>query len=218
MKTTQSSARLPALRYAPGQTIASAGPSPSELYLVEEGWVTRGIEGGERGRQVTALLLPGELCDPLWVSGFAYQTYRAAGSVTLRCLQPPPRGGHATMADLAVGAAALEARVSRWALYLARYSAMERIALLFCEVHERLLRIGRAQPGECEWLLDADALSECTGLTRSHTTRALSELKLLGLATIRGSVLRIPDPARLARVAGFDASYLAGPDESVRPH
>lgn len=218
MKTFPTSSRLPTVRHAAGQTIASAGPAPNEIYLIEEGWVMRGIEGGERGRQVTALLLPGDLCDPLWVSGHAYQTYRAAGNVTLRCMQPPPRGGQATLTDLAVAAAALEARVSRWAFYLARYSAMERIALLFCEVHERLLRIGRAQPGECEWLLDVDALAECTGLTRSHTTRALAELKLLGLASIRAGVLRIPDPARLARVAGFDPSYLAAPDDARAPH
>lgn len=218
MTTISSSARLPVVRHAAGQTIAVPGPAPADIYLIDEGWITRGIDAGERGRQVTALLLPRDLCDPLWVSGHAYQTYRTAGNVTLRCLQPPPRGGQATLADLAVAAAALEARVSRWALHLARYSAMERIGLLFCEVHERLLRAGRAEPGQCEWLLDADALGECTGLTRSHMARALAELKLLGLASIRANTLRIPDPARLARVAGFDPSYLAPPDEARRPY
>lgn len=217
MKTIPTSSRLPVVRHASGHAIATPGPPPSEIYLIEQGWITREMEAEDRGRQVTALLLPGDLCDPLWIGGHAYQTYRAVGNVTLRCLQPPPRGGHATMADLAASAAGLEARVSRWTLYLARYSAMERIALLFCEVHDRLIRAGRAQAGECEWLLDADTLAECTGLTRSHATRALAELKLLGLASIRANLLRIPDPARLARVAGFDPSYLADPD-ARRPH
>lgn len=192
-------------------TLLACGEEAGELYRLVDGWILGSIATADRS-VVSAIHLPGDLVDPHWLHAPATLTYRTQGEVTVECI---PRsailasmGNAGVAATLWKGAAACASRAVQWAVNLSRGSAVERVGRLFCEVHLRLAKAGRASGPACEFPLDGMTIADCVGLTKAHTLRVIEQLRMLNLATLRKSRLVINDFARLSAFAGFDPAYL----------
>lgn len=196
------------------ENLVEADHQPGDLFRLREGWVLRGGQTSDGRRQITAIYLPGDLCDPHWLHRRASQSYWTSSSAVLTSLPIAEARARADIDsdfanEVARAAAVQEARIARWAVNLAQRSASERVALLFCEIAWRLGRdLASNAPWRCPWLLERECFADCVGLTEDHTFRIAREFKLLGLASVTRKRLEIADFARLARVADFEPSYL----------
>lgn len=52
-------------------------------------------------------------------------------------------------------------------------------------------------------------VGDALGLTSSHVNRTFKALRTLGLISIAGKAIRVPDWHALARAGDFDSSYLS---------
>jgi CRP-like cAMP-binding protein len=95
-----------------------------------------------------------------------------------------------------------------WLVSIARRSALERIAHLFCEMYYRLKVVELTDGLSYDFALTQIEVGEALGMTPVHVNRMLRELKEKGLVTFRGKGVTIHDLAALERTAGFDPSYL----------
>jgi CRP-like cAMP-binding protein len=89
---------------------------------------------------------------------------------------------------------------------LGRRSALERLAHLIMEVHERLQRTGLADRATLPWPLTQEAMADVLGLSIVHVNRTLQQLRREGLITLRAGRAVIPDVERLAALAGWEAA------------
>ena len=165
-------------------------------------------------RQIIALLLPGDLCDPdVLLPGSKNSHVNTLTRVTLAKVPV------ATLRALATGSADLaealrwQAMVAlitqrEWTVSLGRRSAIERVAHLLCEVWTRLDTIGLANGSDCDLLLTQGDLADAMGLSAVHANRVLRELRVAGLAEVQRRRLVILDRQRLANLAMFDPAYL----------
>lgn len=196
---------------AGGDLVRPQGPA-QQLYVLRKGWAARCHLLGDGRRQISALFVAGDLCDPLWLAGPAHHTVEAltqieATPITASDLQH--RIGHP--GDLVRELAADVGHAASWTVSLGRKSAIERLAHLFCDLVVRLGRSGKVGRS-CEMPLSHDDIADATGLTAQHVQRLLADLAAAGLARLARRRLVVPDFSRLARTARFDAS-----DVPLRP-
>jgi CRP-like cAMP-binding protein len=184
-----------------------------DLLIVASGWAYRYACALDGGRQLTALLVPGDIAnlDMLLFERVAYSV-RTLTDVTVVAL---PRkqalalvDEHPGIARTFTGLAMIEnAIASKWMLSLGRRSAHARIAHLLCEI---AIRVGN----ECEnditfpFPLRQEQIGDLLGLTNIHVNRTVRQLRKDGLIQLCDRVLTIPDVAALRYAAGFDPSYL----------
>jgi CRP-like cAMP-binding protein len=197
--------------------LARQGEAPRCVFRVEEGWACRyrTLSGGRR--QITALFLPGEYCEPQWLLGETAAepimglTAVRAKSMALAALATS--GGARNDGMTAMLAATLRAlsRQAEWIVALGRKSAAERLCAFFADIHERLDRGGRLiDPRSCIMPITQVDLADVVGLTPVHVNRVLRQLRQDGLIELEGRVLRISDPARLERVGSGGSSGRGG--------
>ncbi|WP_366654872.1 Crp/Fnr family transcriptional regulator [Fodinicurvata sp. EGI_FJ10296] len=96
-----------------------------------------------------------------------------------------------------------------WVGALGRKSAMERMAMLFCELAWRLKSKGPGDGGQsCSVPFNQHDLADILGISVVHVNRVLRTMRELGLATFDAGQIEILDPVRLSGIAEFDAAYL----------
>ena len=183
------------------------------LLLVTSGWAYRYTCVPDGGRQLTALLVPGDIAnlDALLFERVAYNV-RTLTDVTVVAL--PRRQAltlvenHPGIARTFTGLAMIEnAIASKWMLSLGRRSALARIAHLICEITIRL-GIENGSDVTFPFPMRQEQIGDLLGLTNIHVNRTLRQLRGDGLIQLCDRVLTIPDVEALRYAAGFDPAYL----------
>ncbi|MCC6913403.1 MAG: Crp/Fnr family transcriptional regulator [Rhodospirillaceae bacterium] len=194
--------------------VMSHNAKPRYLPLILEGWACRYkiLENGKR--QILAVYLPGDLCEPFGL--LPRVTEHAIGALTdvvyaavpLDALRTTahdnPRIAQALWWDLLMASGIEREHL----VNLGRRTATERIAHLFCELQIRLNMIGLGERNRFEFPVPQLDVSDLMGLSAVHVNRCLQELKSLGLISQRGRHVTLHDVEKLRDFALFNANYL----------
>jgi CRP-like cAMP-binding protein len=177
------------------------------LFRIQEGWACHYALLPDGRRQIITLYLPGDICDPRWVTG----SDEPEEVLTLTAIKASPLsnrlidGDDAERREFWRALSVIERRQRRWLLTLGRRSAGERIAYLFLEIYERMRRAGFAYGQQCAFNLTQTEIADLAGLTSVHVNRTIQGMRTRGQIELDGRWLRIPDPDLLRQVAAFHA-------------
>ncbi|WP_170841897.1 Crp/Fnr family transcriptional regulator [Sphingomonas gellani] len=194
--------------------LIAQGTRTQRLHVLIDGWACRYRLLADGRRQITELLLPGDICDldALYVrnSDFAVMTLMPCTVVTLdRTALRTASQRSAGIADALGWLGAVEnAMLAERNACLGRRSAREHLAHLFCELLVRLTVVGRTRGGGFHMPLTQEEMADVLGLTSVHINRVLQGLKTDGLVEQRGHDFVLPDWNALRQEAGFRADYL----------
>jgi CRP-like cAMP-binding protein len=206
-------AALPDRSYGPGSVLIREGETADTVFIVIDGWAYRYATTREGGRQLPALLVPGDIgnLDALMFDRLDYGV-QAITQVTVLGL-PRDRlrllfAQHPGIARTFTWLAMVENTIlSRWALSLCRRGALERLAHLLCELSVRL----DGEEGDASrfaFPLTQEQIADTLGLTSVHVNRMMQTLKSWRLVVTSSRNMTIPAVAELRRFSGFDPSYL----------
>jgi CRP-like cAMP-binding protein len=194
--------------------IIREGDSTEHVHLMIEGWAARYKIVPDGGRQITAFLIPGDLCD----AHIAILKAMDHGIVSLtraRVAYIPQRVMEALPIDRPKLARALwwatlvdEAVLRSWIVNLGRRDGYERVAHLLCELQVRLRNVGLVHEDHFALPLTQEVLADALGLTPVHINRVLQRLRAEELITLKGGTLTVLDGVGLGKAAGFDPNYL----------
>lgn len=197
----------------PHTDLVREGAHADDLFIIVDGWACRYATTSDGGRQLSALLLPGDLgnLDSLMFDRLDYgvRTLTETTVVTL------PRDSALALAAKHVGIgqtftwlALLEnAILTKWAQSLGRRPAKSRLAHLLCELS---LRLDAEDGGESRFAfpLTQEQLADTLGLTAVHVNRVLQQLRLDFMVATTNRTMILPDVAGLRKACGFDPGYL----------
>lgn len=201
-------------RYARGTDLISEGDKPDSVFLLLDGWAFRYKQLASGARQIMAYLVPGDMCD---VRIFLYeQMDHSIGLLSDATVVKIPA---AEMLDLmdrfphierALMWATLvdESTLREWLLNVGQRDALQRLSHIFCELCVRLSVVDRVDDHKFALPLTQAELADTAGLTTVHVNRSLQRLRQDGLILLKGGELTILDLDRLAKLAGFDGTYL----------
>jgi CRP-like cAMP-binding protein len=198
----------------PREQIIDEGDEPHLVNIVLSGWACRYKVLPDGRRQIIALLLPGDMCDPYV---FLLRTMdHALGTLTPVTLAKVP--AQAIRAVTASGPELAEAlwlqvleaiEIQReWTISLGRRTAVERLAHLFCEVSVRLGALGLTNEADFDMPITQSDLADAMGLSTVHVNRSLQELRASGLIELRSRRLTILNRPALMKLGMFDPAYL----------
>ncbi len=184
------------------------------VWAILEGWACAYKQLEDGRRQITAYLMPGDLCGtPIVFPGIVnysvgtltpVRAARIPGSSLLSAMDGHPPIMRAVWLDML----ATSAIQREWTANIGFRTAKERIAHLFCEIVSRLRAVGLTDHDGCILPLTQEDLGETVGISTVHVNRTLQDLRQAGLITLRRQRLGIPDFAALRQVARFDDVYL----------
>lgn len=175
----------------------------------------RTLRNGQR--QITALLVPGDLCDLEivlrgWADcGITTLSPCVFGEIPLECVADPLQQEPELARTLLRYLLHRQAIDSERVLSLGQRSALQRLAHLFCELRERLHAIGLADEEGYNLPLTQFELAELTGMSSVHMNRTLQELRGQNLIAWRKGLLSLLDRPALEQLAEFDPTYLRLP-------
>ena len=202
-----------AKRLDPNRIYVRAGSETDRASLVVEGMIGSFEMKAKGERQMSAILLPGEMANP-----------QSIVQPVATCLIEPlteslvAEIAHEDLQRLnarypAVGEALwrecsrLQARISRWVANVARRNAKARLAHLLCEFAVRLGK-DHAPLLAFDLPLTQNHLAEATALTAVHVNRSLMKLRKEQVVRMRTRTVEIFDWEQLVRIAEFDGLYL----------
>ena len=197
-----------------GHDIIRDGDRPDEVRLVVEGVACRYKALMNGRRSIMALLVPGDVCD-LHVAILGQMDHSLSALTACRVVsirrhtienwtERHPRINRALWWATLVDEAVLRA----WLANIGGRRAPERIGHLLCELHLRLQTVGLATVDAYDLPLTQSDIGDATGLSVVHVNRVLKQLRTEDLATVRDGRVTLLDAPRLAKMVGFDASYL----------
>jgi len=194
--------------------IVSDGDWPAELSLLIEGFACRYKLLADGRRQITAFLIPGDICDlRALLTGRMDHAVAALNDNQIAtiprqriydAMEKYPRITLALWRDTMLDAALYR----QWLTNLGRRSAYQRIAHLLCEIWTRLDAIGRTRGRTYELPVTQTHLADALGLSLVHVNRTLQRLRHEGLITFHADEVAVLDWERLREAAEFDSSYL----------
>ncbi|GJE53496.1 hypothetical protein GOFOIKOB_6577 [Methylobacterium tardum] len=199
---------------AAGRDIIRQGDRPNNVHLVLDGVAFRYKVMRNGGRQIVAVLVPGDFCD-LHVAILGEMDH-SIGALTPCTLAVIPRE---TILDLterhprinrAMWWATLvdEGTLREWLTNIGQREAAEGLAHIFCELLLRLQSVGAADANSYPMPLRQNDLADVLGMTSVHVNRTLQALREAGLIVLERRRLTIPDVDRLKEFCGFDPAYL----------
>ncbi len=191
----------------PGQLI-------DNVSLVVDGLVGRYEQMKEGSRQITALNIPGDMCDlqsvvspvaagglqalsPATILHISHEDLRAAATAH-------PAIALAFWRDTSVDAAVL----AKWTGNIGCKDATTRLAHLFCELGCRMEQAGLGSRTSYPFLVTQEQLADVLGMTSVHVNRTLQGLRRNGLVTVSAKTVQIAHWDDLAALAEFDPVYL----------
>lgn len=196
------------------KNIISEGERPEYIHLVVDGWAARFTILPDGGRQITALLIPGDFCD-LHATVLGTMDHGIVALTDCQVAYIPSAkiddilSSHPNLAKTFLWSTLVDEAVLRsWVVNAGRRDAYQRIGHLICEMHLRLKKVGLVTENSFDLPMTQDELADATALTPVHTNRTLQRLRRDGLIELRGGILTVLDVAALERAAGFDPSYL----------
>ncbi len=204
------------------QHLVRNGDRPDYLYQITNGWAGRYRLLSDGRRQITALYLAGDVCDPCWLDGD--RTVQSVVALTpLQTIRAARRELEA-QTSVDIGMMRFLGRQTRfaqqvqgeWLVNLGRKNAMERLCHLLCELYCRLSLSGHVSGPSCEMPLTQLDLADLAGLTPVHVNRTLQEMRAMRLIELQSRRLTILDWASMRRIAWFDPAYLGATAISER--
>lgn len=189
----------PVERYPPGAVISSISPTPRLKWIVS-GWSCEMRVLPDGRRQIFSFSLPG---DPVLARPSGAANPCAVVALTsVECVDVAQTLARAKEGDRfeisrAMNHALNLAQERRYddIIRLGRRSALQRLADLLLELHDRLAEIGMVDERGFHLPLTQEHLADALGLSVVHVNRSLKTLRLDGLATFRfGRVSHIDRP------------------------
>ena len=197
-----------------GTELTQEDEPPDSLYFLEEGWACQYNMTQHGHRQISAVLVSGDVCnlDALLFNRLdSGVRMLSAGTVLF-----VPRERVAKLAVAYPGVAQAftwlafveNAILSRRTLCLGRLSAQERLEHLLCELAVRLGLDNEEGEISFDMPLTQEQIADVLGLTPVHVNRTLLRLRQEGLLASTKRTIVICDVARLRSACGFHPSYL----------
>jgi len=196
------------------QDIASVDQPLLACPLLLDGFACRYrmLESGQR--QITAFLVPDDICD--LTSLLLRKLDHSIGALTAARVAFIPHAivhgwakHHPGLGQLLWRATLIDAAMSReWMVNVGRRTAYQRTAHLLCELMLRMRAAGRAGGLACAMPLTQIELGDALGLTAVHVNRTLQSLRGENLIELGGGTLTVRNWRELKRAAGFDPAYL----------
>jgi CRP-like cAMP-binding protein len=194
--------------------IIRPGDRSEHATLVLQGLVGRFDQLADGSRQITALHIPGDMCDLHSVAvphaGWGMQALsnsvilNVPHSSLMRLYHARPAIALAFWRDTTVDASIL----AKWISALGRREAVSRLAHLVCEMAIRMEQAGLGTRANFQLGATQSQLADALGVTAVHLNRSLQTLRQQGLLAMEGSEIRILNEAALRHVAEFDPTYL----------
>ena len=201
-------------RVAANHDIITDGERPERVHLVMEGFACRYKLLPDGGRQIMAVLVPGDFCD-LHVAILGEMDHSIGTSWGCTIVEIPRTtiealAEHHPRITRALWWATLvdEGILREWLVSMGQRDADKQMAHLFCELLVRLQTVGCASEDGFEFPMSQEDLADTLGVTSVHVNRVLQDLRGKGLITWKSKRVEIPDVARLQAFAGFDPRYL----------
>lgn len=201
-------------RYDARRDLMREGEVPRVVNLVLEGWACRYKTLPDGRRQIVALFVPGDLCDPhLYVLRRMDHNVGAITPVTVaqmsrevfdRLLEERPRIVQALWWHELVAAAIQR----EWTFSIGQRTAYERLSHLMLEMYLRLNTVGMTRDNSIEWPLTQLEFAEATGLTPVHVNRTLQAMRRDGLIELANRRLTFLDMEAVRSAAMFNPDYL----------
>jgi CRP-like cAMP-binding protein len=201
-------------RVGPGEDLICEGDAVNSVRIVLSGWLCRYKTLEDGRRQIVNFVLPGETCDAyaylLSVMDHSIATLTPVVYAEVKRAQFEALVAHdRSVAEAFWCETLVNSAIQReWATNLGRRLALERVAHLLCEVHERLLPIGLIESNSCAFPVTQTDLADATGLSVVHLNRTLQDLRSSGLILLRERTLTIIDLDALKATALFSPNYL----------
>jgi CRP-like cAMP-binding protein len=196
------------------QDIVSDGSQPTDISLISEGFACRYKLLWDGRRQITAFLIPGDICD---LRGLLLRKMDHGVAALTSCqiaiiphqklieiVEKHPRIGFALWADTMIDGAIYR----QWLTNVGRCSAYARIAHLLCELSTRLEVVSPTKVNSCTLPITQTDVGDAMGLSTVHVNRTFRQLRADKLISWHSHVLEVLDWARLQAAAEFDPSYL----------
>ncbi|GAA3696185.1 Crp/Fnr family transcriptional regulator [Sphingomonas cynarae] len=197
-----------------GVNLVREGERVERIHLILSGWAARYKLLPNGSRQITALLLPGDLCD-LRCSMLARMDDGIVALTPIHVAFVPPdaitrleRTWPSIAHALSWYCLVEQATTRAWIVNMGRRHALERVAHLFCELSTRLAVVSDAPDQPPHFPLTQEEIADALGLTAVHVNRVLHELRRREFITSRRGGLTILDLPGLKEMAGFNDNYL----------
>lgn len=194
--------------------LVKPGDKVSHATLVVDGLVARYDQVGDGGRQITAIHLPGDMCDlhsaVVPIAGWGLEALTTATVLEvphsdLRALvASSPNVALAFWRDTTADASIL----AKWVCSMGRRSAYSRMAHLLCELGIRTEQAGLGTRTCYPLALTQDQLADALGLTAVHVNRTLQALRAEALLRFEQRTVHIGSWQALVEVAKFNEAYL----------
>jgi CRP/FNR family transcriptional regulator len=190
-----------------GATIMLEGDVNPPLYSVTEGWAIRYKSLQDGRRQILSFILQGD------VIGFQAQFFEnavtsieAVTDVSLCVVAYSDIADlYQTQPDIAFRFAALAAdqkrQMEEQLLSIGQRSALERVAALILDIHNRAAARDMKQAGSIPFPVTQQHVADALGISLVHANRTLKRLQRDGLFRIKGRRLEMLDAAALEQVA-----------------
>lgn len=204
----------PGAPHAAGSVLLQQGEQVLGPRVLTSGWAwrTRTLPTGRR--QVFALVLPGDLIGLCWrpspralsstVAVTSVQTCDA--SALIETMTSRGAVNPALWEALTLVSRHDEMRLLDHVVRLGQQTAVERLATLMLEVHDRLGAVGLAEAGVFDMPLSHEQLASMLGLSLVHVNRTLQQLRQEGLADIRSGKAVLLNPERMRSLSSYEAS------------
>lgn len=188
------------------QHLAFQGDAMAEIHRVEHGWLARYTRLPSGQRQITAIYLPGDYCEPQWLiqptsTEWIVALVDSRTSVIplnddlMDCGSNPEQ-----RQDILEDLLRMLGRQSSLAVALGRKSGIERLSSVLLELYERLAET--LSQGEVLTMpLTQRDLADIVGLTPIHVNRILKELRENGALDVQRGSVSIVDSQVLRFVA-----------------
>lgn len=206
-----------AIRSAPRVPAAEVNREnmPPDLCILLEGWVCHFKLLGNGRRQITSLVVPGDLVDFGFLTGrSAHLQFRSTTTCQFGSISV---GQFAALSEEfpALMRAALRALTTETSIReelvtsLGVRSAEERLSHLLCELRHRLDVVGLVDANNgFDLPMTQSDLAEALGLSTVHVNRIVQRLRRSGMITLGGGRVSLLQLGRLSELSGFDPSYL----------
>jgi CRP-like cAMP-binding protein len=190
------------------------GDRPGPVFVMLDGWACRYKILPSGTRQVLAFLMPGDSCD-LHIGLLAEMDHSIQSMTPARVamiervemdklMTERPRIARA----MYIGQLIDESTMRAWITSMGRRNSTERVAHLMCELYLRARNIGLTNEMTFALPVSQIILADSLGMTSVHINRVFKELRLAGAMALSRGSLKIVDPNKLVRIAGFDENYL----------
>lgn len=200
--------------YEPRIDVVRLGEKTDHACLIVDGLVGRFGQVIDGRRQITALHIPGDMCDLHSVViprvSWALQTLSPSTILriphrALRALaRQSPDISEAFWRDCSVDASVL----SQWVVNVGRRDALQRVAHMLCELAVRMESVHLGSRAGFRLEATQAQIADATGLTAVHVNRIYATLRGEGAVEIKAREVRVLDWDRLVEIADFDESYL----------